>query len=259
MLIDGFTVVAQIINFLILILLLRRFLYQPILRAMNERQAKIAAQTAEAETLKQQALAEAETYRQQQAELQSQREVLLQEAKEAAEAWRKEHLSKARQEINEARASWHKGIETERQAFIQEMRRGIGKQVYNISRRVLADLADAELERQVLQVFLRRLRELEAHQQHTLIEAITKSHSPVILRSAFAIAAPDRQKVRELVRQHTASEVDFHFEVKADLVCGIELIIEDYKLAWSLDEYLVALEERFFETLGASTEQVYAD
>ena len=43
MLIDWFTVLAQIINFLILIYLLKRFLYGPIIRAMEEREKKMVA------------------------------------------------------------------------------------------------------------------------------------------------------------------------------------------------------------------------
>ncbi len=42
--IDWFTLFAQIVNFLIVVVLLRRFLYKPILQAMAEREAKIAAQ-----------------------------------------------------------------------------------------------------------------------------------------------------------------------------------------------------------------------
>ncbi len=40
---DWFTVVAQIINFLILVALLKRFLYGPIIRAMDRREAEIAS------------------------------------------------------------------------------------------------------------------------------------------------------------------------------------------------------------------------
>ena len=43
MLIDWFTVAAQAINFLILVLLLRRFLYGPIVKAMDDREAAINA------------------------------------------------------------------------------------------------------------------------------------------------------------------------------------------------------------------------
>ena len=49
MLIDWFTVSFQVINFLILIALLKRFLYGPIIRAMEERESTIAARLFEAE------------------------------------------------------------------------------------------------------------------------------------------------------------------------------------------------------------------
>ena len=46
MLIDWFTVVAQIVNFLILVALLKRFLYGPLIRAIDARENGIAAQIA---------------------------------------------------------------------------------------------------------------------------------------------------------------------------------------------------------------------
>ncbi len=52
MLIDWFTVGAQALNFLLLIWLMKRYLYKPILHAIEAREAKIAAELAEAETKK---------------------------------------------------------------------------------------------------------------------------------------------------------------------------------------------------------------
>ncbi len=49
MLINWFTVLAQIVNFLILVYLLKRFLYGPIIRAMQEREKKIARRLQDAE------------------------------------------------------------------------------------------------------------------------------------------------------------------------------------------------------------------
>ncbi|MEZ4640979.1 MAG: hypothetical protein R2856_39490 [Caldilineaceae bacterium] len=68
MLIDWFTVIAQIINFVVLLLLLRRFLYGPIIRAMDEREHHIAEELAAAECKQQQAEQEARHYRQERTE-----------------------------------------------------------------------------------------------------------------------------------------------------------------------------------------------
>ena len=57
MLIDWFTVGAQVVNFLILVVLLKKFLYGPITQAMAAREAKIQAQITEAETRRQEATA----------------------------------------------------------------------------------------------------------------------------------------------------------------------------------------------------------
>ena len=46
MLIDWFTVAAQAVNFLILVWLLKRFLYKPVLAAIDEREKRIATQLA---------------------------------------------------------------------------------------------------------------------------------------------------------------------------------------------------------------------
>ena len=49
MLIDWFTVGAQALNFIILVWLLKRFLYKPILNAVDAREQRIAAELADAD------------------------------------------------------------------------------------------------------------------------------------------------------------------------------------------------------------------
>ncbi|MEQ8493043.1 MAG: F0F1 ATP synthase subunit B, partial [Gammaproteobacteria bacterium] len=49
MLIDWFTVAAQAINFLVLVWLLKRYLYRPILAAVDAREARVMARLTEAQ------------------------------------------------------------------------------------------------------------------------------------------------------------------------------------------------------------------
>ncbi|GAH31154.1 unnamed protein product, partial [marine sediment metagenome] len=60
MLIDSFTVIAQIINFLILIYLLKRFLFNRIIKIMDDREMQITGQMQDAETAKEEAQKELE-------------------------------------------------------------------------------------------------------------------------------------------------------------------------------------------------------
>ena len=78
--IDWFTVVAQAINFLILVWLLKRFLYKPILHAIDEREKGIAAQLAEAEAKKAEAQKERDDFQHKNEAFDQERAALLKKA-----------------------------------------------------------------------------------------------------------------------------------------------------------------------------------
>src|SRR5476649_840233 len=80
MLIDWFTVGAQTLNFLILVWLLRRFLYQPILAAIDTRERSIATTLADADAKHASAQQERAEYEQKNAQIEQQRAELLRQA-----------------------------------------------------------------------------------------------------------------------------------------------------------------------------------
>ena len=82
--IDWFTVVAQAINFLILVWLLKRFLYKPILHAIDEREKGIAAQLAEAEAKKAEAQKERDDFQHKNEAFDQERAALLKKATDEA-------------------------------------------------------------------------------------------------------------------------------------------------------------------------------
>jgi F-type H+-transporting ATPase subunit b len=96
-LIDWFTVAAQLINFLILVWLLKRFLYRPILDAIDAREARIAAELADADTKKAEARKERDDFQHKNAAFEQQRAALLSQARDEAKAERQRLLDEARQ------------------------------------------------------------------------------------------------------------------------------------------------------------------
>ena len=98
MLINWFTVVAQIINFLILIWLLKRFLYKPVLKAIHDREKKIAAQLQDAEAKKTEAQKQRDEFRNKNTEFDQQRNIEWQKAVEEINNERQHLLEEARKE-----------------------------------------------------------------------------------------------------------------------------------------------------------------
>src|SRR4051812_42300477 len=86
MLIDWFTVAAQTLNFVVLIGLLRRFLYRPILQAIDAREKRIAAELALAAGKKAEAQLERDEFLHKNEALERERGALLRRATEEAGA-----------------------------------------------------------------------------------------------------------------------------------------------------------------------------
>jgi len=83
--IDLFTLVAQIVNFLILLVALKLLLYGRIVRVMDEREERIAARLNEAEQREQQAEGEKASYQEKRREVEQEREAILAEARDEAD------------------------------------------------------------------------------------------------------------------------------------------------------------------------------
>src|SRR5689334_11847594 len=96
MLIDWFTVGAQALNFIILVWLMRRFLYKPVLKAIDAREKKIAAELADAAAKEAEAQKQRDEFQQKNEELDQQRAALLKKATEEAGAERHRLFDEAR-------------------------------------------------------------------------------------------------------------------------------------------------------------------
>ena len=86
MLIDWFTVGAQAINFIILVWLLKRFLYKPILDAVDAREKRVATELADADAKKAEAEKERDEFQHKNEEFDQQRAALLIKATERGES-----------------------------------------------------------------------------------------------------------------------------------------------------------------------------
>jgi F-type H+-transporting ATPase subunit b len=249
-LIDWFTVIAQVINFLVLVALLRRFLYGPIVKAMDERQAHIVAKSEEAEAERTRAEQEAQSYRHRRQELEDGREALLVEAKSEAEARRVEMVAAARAEVDEVRERWHRSILQEKESFLDDLRRRAGAGAVDVARRALADLAGANLERQVVEVFVQRLRHMEQGEREMVARAVRDSEDGVVIQSAFAIPEEIRQRITRELREQVPVAAAVSFETAPNLISGIELRAHGGKIGWSIEDYLETLEKSLAEALA---------
>src|SRR5690554_8014709 len=104
--IDWITVAAQLANFLLLVWLLKRFLYRPILKGIDAREAEIAKRLAAAKEAKENADAEKQRYQQQYADHLTVRDNLLEEALESTASQREQMLQAGRDKLEQEQKNW---------------------------------------------------------------------------------------------------------------------------------------------------------
>lgn len=249
MLIDWFTVAAQLLNFIILIWLMKRFLYKPILDAIDAREKKIAAQLADAEAKKADARSERDEFQRKNEDFDQQRAELLVKATEEAKAEGQRLMEEARQAADAMSAKRQKTLRTDARNLNQAIMLRTGQEVFAIARKALTDLAGASLEERISEVFCTRIRELDSEIKARLTEPITTAEEPTIVRSAFELSEGQRRTIQKALNETFSADIRVRFETEPDLVSGIELATGGQKVAWSIADYLTALEKDVEELL----------
>lgn len=252
--IDWFTLIAQIVNFLILVALLKYLLYKPITRAMDKREESIASRLKDAEEKVEGAEREAESYRQKLKELEEQRDAMLAQAKEEAGTYRNKLIKEARNEVDEVKVQWNESIERERDEFLKELRQRASTRVYTAIRNALAALANEDLEQRITDVFIERIQKLDESQRKMVAASPQGPRQEVVISSTFPIAEAKRRQLTKVLKTQFADYGDLRFETSSDLICGLELRCDGCKVAWNLEDYLENLEESLSEVLEEEIE-----
>lgn len=251
--IDWFTVVAQLVNFLILIGLLRYFLFDRIVEAIDRREAALREQRNQARQQREQAEQELELARRKNRELDRQREQLLAEIRSEVDEFRKQQMLVARQEAAAISARWVQSIREQEQSFLDGLRLRAAEAICGIANRALADLADTSLESRMVDRFLQSLKTLSDPERMELAKTLKAGGHGVVIQSAHPLSAPLKLALAQELETILGTKVDVHYEQRNDLQCGIALQANSHKLAWNLKDYLAELEQQIRKMIDEAT------
>jgi len=240
--IDWLTVGAQIVNFLILVWLLKHFLYGPVVEAMSKREERIGARLAEAAKREEEAANRALEYRERSEALERARKQKLDEAQEAAEQEKRGLLSAARNEIDEQRRKWREEVQREYQEMRKALERQIVRSSVEVAERALADLANAALEDRVVAAFLQRLEALPKDER----DALLGGSGMLRVASSFELDSNARERLRGAL----AAPAEIEYARDERLICGVAVTGGGHKLEWNFASYLGNLDDRIDRLLS---------
>ena len=253
MLIDWFTVIAQMLNFLILVWLLKRFLYQPILDAIDAREKGIASKLADADQKQAEAHKQQQDFEARNKTFEEQRAALMAKADDDARAEHDRLVDDAHKQAQGIRASEATALRDDQAHQAVAIRRMAQDQVFAMTKKTLSDLATVTLEERIGEVFTRRLRLMSAKDKDEMSAALKTSPEASLVRSAFDL--PDEQKaaIQNALNETFSAVIRVRYETDANAISGIELTAQGQKLSWSIASYLDSFDRNLAELLAPPT------
>jgi len=263
MAIDWFTIIAQALNFLILVWLMKRYLYKPILNMIDAREKRITDELASANTKQVGADKQAADLKVKLEQLEKNRADLMAQAVTKANERNEQLLRDGKKVADDI-------IQKKRDAASadeQRLRNGLGQRVraeaFLIAKTILEQLANTEIDSQMIEAFLNKLRLLPENEKADLNKMFTLT-GKVTVSTAFELSNALRDKISQTLEtffkpaavnqatgptQPIADQANnstagpkSHTTFKLDpaLVNGIELAVGGKKVAWNISNSLDA-------------------
>ncbi|MEJ2566545.1 MAG: F0F1 ATP synthase subunit delta [Gammaproteobacteria bacterium] len=238
---DWTTFILEIVNFLVLVWILRRFLYRPVMNVVAQRRAAITQDLQAAQATQEQAKSLQAQYENRLADWQQEREMARQQLRDEIEAERQKLLAQLQTELAEQRHKEQVLAQRRDENLLREARHQAQALTTQFAARLLGRLAAPDLEERLLQMLLEDLPRLPEAQRKTLAAAQRDSQAPVQVSSAFPMNEAQRQALGAALQQTLDTAVACEFLEDPALLAGVSVHIGSHYLQANLKEEL-----RFF-------------
>lgn len=221
---DPLTIVLEIVNFLVLIWLLKRFLFKPV-------QAAIARRQQDLEQAQQDALQKAKGATELQQQLQSkiddwEQEKIRQQQQlqEQLSRQREQAMGKVRQEAEEEKKRLQTILQQDQAALQEKTQQEAQKGAIQLTQQLLNRLAGTELDQALLNMFADDIQQLPDTERDKLATALRKQKS-VLITSARPLPDAQTQQLQNILQSVLGQNITLDTKVDEQLISGVRLTI----------------------------------
>lgn len=237
---DWTTFILEVLNFLVLVWILKRLFYKPVLGVLDARQAKVQAELdqaakaqAEGDALKQQYAERLDQWQQEKAQLRAQLETELNQQRSAG-------LGRLRAELaaDEAKAHMRNTAQlAEREAAL---RREADSSAYANAGKLLQRLATPALTEHIAAIMIEDLANLPPAQQQLLLDAVQSSGAEISAEvvSAHPLSATTQEAISAALTQAAGCTVKLATRTDPGLIAGLRIAVGACLLHANLAEEL---------------------
>ncbi len=242
--IDWITVAAQLVNFLVLIWLLKRFLYRPILDGIDAREAEINARAEAAEEAKTKAIAAETDYREKLAAFEAERTSLFEAAQKSARDERSAQQVTTNNLLESEMQNWNIQKAKIRSAYAEELRNAGAGALLSLSRKALTDLSDTRLEDRIVDRLASQLAEMGED-----LRAAARNAKKAVAVTSFPLGKASRTRLARCFKE-IVPDIALTFETDKTQSPGIKLRLGNTHVGWTVDSYFDELQAALEQHLG---------
>ena len=248
--INWFEIIAQMINFFILLFLLYKLFYKPVIKAMDDRQQRLLDTREKAEGKMKKADELIETYDHNLAELEKEKDRQLEMAKQEAQEKKEKLIEGYKEEAAQKRTDYLKEVEDEQERFIQDLRMALGHHAVKIAQQILETFSEEKLSEKVFDSFIQKVQALD---EETLREDIESKDERIILISSETLSDQQKETLEKVLTEKLDTYKEIVYEVDDELIQGYELKLETVTVHTNVRKYLEEAEKNIQQMITKRT------
>lgn len=249
--INWVTFIAQIVNLFVLIWLLKRFLYRPILEAVEKRQAEIAKKVRQAHQEYEAAQNEHQSLINQKVAFQKEKEALFNQAATQIDKLKqeqKEELTKLKEKTIQ---KMYAQMRVEKESIETQIRDLTVENFMKLSKKMMNDFGILTPMDNAVILFQKALNKLSLKEKKEIGGSILKQKEITILCTP-APSEEQRKAIQNALSNAFSlpSTIQYVFKEENALIIGIEIKIADLLVSWNLKSYLDEMQENINKALS---------
>lgn len=237
------TFILEIINFLILIWILQRLFYKPLLEAIDKRKQFIDQSLAEAKTLQQQAEEQRNLYENRQKLWEQDKQAALNELHQQIEVERRTQLALLSADLEQERQKNNVTLQRQQKELQQQAQKRALQNGARFAGMLLKQSASPELEAKLFAMLLDNLVTLPEACRLCLQMLGAKKSVPIKITSAYELSDIQRQKLQLKLSSLIDSQISFQYHQDPDLIAGLRMDIGAWVLNANLQYELIGFAE----------------
>ncbi|MBV1757337.1 MAG: hypothetical protein KMY55_05770 [Dethiosulfatibacter sp.] len=248
--INWFEIIVQIINFFILLFILQKLFYKPVIKVMEERQQGIRDIRDEADLKKKEADELIQEYRSNLKTFEENKAEEMNKAIKEADEKKEKIIESYMKEADAKRESYINEVKEEKEYFLHELRSTLGKSSIIIASKILKTISEEDLTEKIFEVFIKKIESLE---KEKLEEEIKLDGEKIILISSVALSEEQKNRFKNAISEKLDFSIEIDYEIDEHLIMGFELNLESLTVHTNIENYLREAEDSIKKILDKKT------